>query len=61
MSVVIRVVKLGQRFGDGAEVAVLELVDYNTGQTPKAAAKEKAKDEKKGRKKKKPMKRQKRK
>lgn len=47
-----RVVKLGQRFGDGAEVAVLELVDYNTGQTPKAAAKEKAKDEKKGRKKK---------
>src|SRR5271169_2387990 len=25
-----RVVKLGQRFGDGAEVAVLELVDYNT-------------------------------
>jgi len=47
-----RVVKLGQRFGDGAEVAVLELVDYNTGQTPKAAAKEKAKDEKKSRKKK---------
>ena len=27
-----RVVKLGQRFGDGAEVALLELVDYNTGQ-----------------------------
>lgn len=27
-----RVVKLGQRLGDGAELAVLELVDYNTGQ-----------------------------
>ena len=27
-----RVVKLGRRFGDAAEVAVLELVDYNTGQ-----------------------------
>ena len=31
-----RVVKLGQRHGDGAEVAVLELVDYNTGQEKKA-------------------------
>jgi large subunit ribosomal protein L17 len=29
-----RVVKLGQRFGDGAEVAILELVDYNTGVAP---------------------------
>ena len=37
-----RVVKLGQRRGDGAEVAVLELVDYNVGQE-KAAAKAKAK------------------
>jgi large subunit ribosomal protein L17 len=37
-----RVVKLGQRQGDGAEVSVLELVDYNTGQE-KAAAKPKAK------------------
>jgi large subunit ribosomal protein L17 len=27
-----RIVKLGQRLGDAAEVAVLELVDYNTGQ-----------------------------
>jgi large subunit ribosomal protein L17 len=27
-----RVVKLGRRAGDGAEVAVIELVDYNTGQ-----------------------------
>jgi large subunit ribosomal protein L17 len=36
-----RVVKLGQRQGDGAEVSVLELVDYNTGQE-KAAAKPKA-------------------
>jgi large subunit ribosomal protein L17 len=26
-----RVVKLGRRFGDAADVAVLELVDYNTG------------------------------
>jgi large subunit ribosomal protein L17 len=35
-----RVVKLGQRAGDGAEVALIELVDYNTGQEaakPKAA------------------------
>lgn len=27
-----RIVKLGQRQGDGAEMAVIELVDYNTGQ-----------------------------
>jgi large subunit ribosomal protein L17 len=33
-----RVVKLGQRQGDGAEVAVVELVDFNIGQE-KAAAK----------------------
>ncbi|MGB2867000.1 MAG: 50S ribosomal protein L17 [Bacteroidota bacterium] len=33
-----RVVKLGRRHGDGAEVAVLELVDFNVGQD-KAAAK----------------------
>jgi len=46
-----RVVKLGQRFGDGAEVAVLELVDYNTGQeTAKASAKTKAKKEKRSKK-----------
>jgi len=31
-----RVVKLGQRRGDGADMAVLELVDYNTGQEKKA-------------------------
>ena len=37
-----RVVKLGQRQGDGAEVAILELVDYNTGQE-KAAPKPKSK------------------
>jgi large subunit ribosomal protein L17 len=43
-----RIVKLGQRFGDGAEVAVLELVDFNTGQaTAKSAAKQKDKKEKK--------------
>ncbi len=33
-----RVVKLGRRYGDGAELAVLELVDFNIGQE-KAAAK----------------------
>jgi large subunit ribosomal protein L17 len=46
-----RVVKLGQRFGDGAEVAVLELVDYNTGEAPKKEKpkKEKLKKEKKKR------------
>jgi large subunit ribosomal protein L17 len=37
-----RVVKLGRRLGDGAELAVLELVDFNVGQekaTAKAAKK----------------------
>jgi large subunit ribosomal protein L17 len=39
-----RIVKLGQRYGDGAELAVIELVDFNTGQEkaekkPAAAAK----------------------
>lgn len=29
-----RIVKLGQRHGDAAEVAVLELIDYNTGAAP---------------------------
>ena len=33
-----RVVKLGRRLGDGAELAVIELVDFNVGQE-KAAAK----------------------
>lgn len=28
-----RVLKMGRRLGDGAEVALIELVDYNTGQT----------------------------
>ena len=37
-----RVVKLGQRLGDGAEVSILELVDFNLGQE-KAAPKPKAK------------------
>lgn len=42
-----RVIKLGQRYGDGAEVAVLELVDFNTGKAPeKSSSKEKAKKEK---------------
>jgi large subunit ribosomal protein L17 len=47
-----RVIKLGQRFGDGAEVAILELVDYNTGQVEEKPAKgkpKKAKSEKKPR------------
>lgn len=29
-----RIVKLGQRPGDGAEMAVIELVDFNTGKEP---------------------------
>jgi large subunit ribosomal protein L17 len=42
-----RIVRLGQRPGDGADVAVLELVDFNTGQataekTPAPAKKKKA-------------------
>ncbi len=54
-----RIVKLGQRPGDGAELAVIELVDFNTGQeakekpsaekkakSPKPAASGKAKKEK---------------
>ncbi len=38
-----RIVKLGQRQGDGAEMAVIELVDFNTGQESgeKTPAKEK--------------------
>ena len=39
-----RIVKLGQRKGDGAEMAVIELVDFNTGQElekEKPVAKEK--------------------
>ncbi len=44
-----RVVKLGQRRGDGAQVAVLELVDYNTGQEKQTAkpAEKKAKSPRK--------------
>jgi large subunit ribosomal protein L17 len=36
-----RIVKLGQRYGDGAEMAVIELVDFNTGKdaAPKKAEK----------------------
>lgn len=36
-----RIVKLGQRYGDGAEMAVIELVDFNTGkdEAPKKAEK----------------------
>ena len=42
-----RVIKLGRRFGDGAEVAILELVDYNTGQEPVKAEKSKKEEVKK--------------
>ena len=44
-----RIVKLGQRQGDGAHLAVIELVDFNTGKEPaeKAAAPEKEKKDKK--------------
>ncbi|MEW6510012.1 MAG: 50S ribosomal protein L17 [Bacteroidota bacterium] len=40
-----RIVKLGQRLGDAAEMAVIELVDFNTGQEPaeKSAPEKKAK------------------
>jgi large subunit ribosomal protein L17 len=39
-----RVIKLGQRRGDGAEVAILELVDYNTGkEEPTSSAEKKEK------------------
>jgi large subunit ribosomal protein L17 len=39
-----RIVKLGQREGDGAEMAVIELVDFNTGQeTAEKTAPEKKK------------------
>lgn len=36
-----RIVKLGQRYGDAAEMAVIELVDFNTGQEPSAKKTEK--------------------
>lgn len=37
-----RIVKLGQRLGDGAEIGVIELVDFNTGkEIQKPAVKEK--------------------
>jgi len=35
-----RVVKLGQRHGDAAEVAILELVDFSGAMTPAASSKE---------------------
>lgn len=41
-----RVVKLGQRQGDGAEVAILELIDYNTGEAPAKAKQDKEKKKK---------------
>jgi len=41
-----RVVKLGQRHGDAAEVAILELVDFNTGQEKNTPSEKKKKKEK---------------
>ncbi|MEE9224814.1 MAG: 50S ribosomal protein L17 [Bacteroidota bacterium] len=43
-----RVVKLGQRYGDGAELAVLQLVDYSVSEpaAPKKTEKEKKKSKK---------------
>ncbi len=46
-----RIVRLGQRLGDNAELAVIELVDFNTGQASEkstAQAKKKAAGKKKG-------------
>lgn len=41
-----RIVKLGRRQGDAAEVAILELVDYNVGkETPKRSTEDKKKGE----------------
>jgi large subunit ribosomal protein L17 len=40
-----RIIKLGQRHGDGAELAIIELVDFKTLEKPKKE--EKPKDEKK--------------
>lgn len=40
-----RIVKLGQRKGDGAELAIVELVDYSGLVKPKAEKKEKAEKE----------------
>ena len=36
-----RIVKLGRRFGDNAEVAILELVDFQTGEAPAKDSKSK--------------------
>jgi large subunit ribosomal protein L17 len=42
-----RIVKLGQRQGDGAEMAVIELVDFQTGQEKEQAAEGSGKSAKK--------------
>ena len=42
-----RVVKLGQRLGDGAHLALIELVDYNAANVEKASAKAAAKAKRK--------------
>lgn len=46
-----RVVKLGKRLGDAAEMAILELVDYNEVANEKAAQKKEAKETRKAEKK----------
>ena len=40
-----RIIQLGQRYGDGAPVAILELVDYNTGKEPEKKAPKETKRE----------------
>jgi len=40
-----RIVKLGQRYGDGAEIAILELVDFQVIEKVKKAAEEKKEKE----------------
>jgi len=42
-----RIVKLGQRHGDGAEIAVLELVDYNVGHETRKGGKQSKRTEQK--------------
>jgi large subunit ribosomal protein L17 len=42
-----RIVKLGRRFGDSAEVAILEMVDFPAGETAPKPKKEKKKKEEK--------------
>ena len=58
-----RILKLGQRYGDAAEMAVIELVDFNAGQEPSAkkAEKPRAKPRRKRRPRRKPRRKRQRK